>query len=206
LSLPPLYPTVTSSARTLAVETVVVMPVLEVVDATKLALLYRSWRSLPVPKRTFSLPETVTTSAKTLAAETEVAPPVFPLADAPDPALSRMPLLASLISSLLEVLSPPLPLMLLPLLWTALEVTLPNAPLTSPVLSLPSAMPLMMLTRPSLTVVVLVPSVSPTSLPLLPLSVPQPLTSLPLSLIAKLQTRLLARRISEAPSSLLPKL
>jgi len=79
----------------------------------------------------------VTASAKTLAAETEVVPPVSPLADVPDPALSKMPLPASLISKLLEVLSPVLPLMLHLLSSTALEVTLPNAPLTSPRLLLP---------------------------------------------------------------------
>jgi len=48
-----------------------------------------------------------------------------------------MPLPASLISKLLEVLSPVLPLMLHLLSSTALEVTLPNAPLTSPRLLLP---------------------------------------------------------------------
>jgi len=48
-----------------------------------------------------------------------------------------MPLPASLISKLLEVLSPVLPLMLHLLSSTAPEVTLPNAPLTSPRLLLP---------------------------------------------------------------------
>ena len=56
----PLSPTVTNSARTLAAETEVVMPVSELVDATKHALLSNS-----------SLLLNVTRYVKKLAAETE---------------------------------------------------------------------------------------------------------------------------------------